>query len=150
MGKAVHLSSTAPSKLDTAKKAARVIELRKQGYSMAAIAAELDCSETYATKIFKKAINQVTKEPAEEYVKLELERLDDLFIKAYVKATKEGTAMSAAAIEACLRIIDRRIALMGVTKVKPEAPTLNMDEARARLAARMQAILDEEEASANG
>ena len=69
------------------------VRLYKQGYTFRSISEALGCSIGTAHNAVKKAFNQslrLSVEEAEIIRQVELERLDDMFIPAYQKATEGG------------------------------------------------------------
>lgn len=127
------------------EKMALIFELRKKGYSINKIAQELEISTTYCNKLYNEALDAVVREPGEAYIKIEMERLDDLFIKAYEKATDPKMKLNRDAIDACLKIIDRRMALMGVNRMvgKPvdDKPSFDLEAAKQKLMQKLDAIM---------
>lgn len=107
---------------ETARKMAQALEWRKQGWSLWAIGQAMDppCSGPYVSNLLKKALKEIVQEPAEELVKIELERLDDMWQKQYQKAVQKGNTL---ALESCLKIMERRAKLLGLDKPTKVAAT---------------------------
>lgn len=107
---------------DTARKMAQALEWRKQGWSLWAIGQAMDppCSGPYVSNLLKKALKEIIQEPAEDLVKIECERLDDMFQKQFEKARVKGNVT---ALEACLKIMERRAKLLGLDKPVKTAAT---------------------------
>ena len=94
------------------------VRLYKQGYTFRSISEALGCSIGTAYNAVKSAFNQslrLSVEEAEIIRQVELERLDDMFIPAYQKAT--GGDLKA--VDTALRIMERRSKYLGLD-VKPE------------------------------
>lgn len=106
---------TSPKAIKVAEKHAAALELRKAGVSLAMIAQTLGYSEASgAHKAIKRAITKIVKEPAEELLALELERLDAIQIEVY-RSAKQGHL---GAIDRLLRIMERRSKLLGLDLAK--------------------------------
>ena len=116
---------TGAAQLETAQKTALALEWRKAGYSYPRIAEELGITQAYAHKLVKKALKQLIKPAGDEVLKLEIERLDQLFIKCYERATDPNypDRVSKDSIEMALKIMARRAALLGLDKPVKVAAT---------------------------
>ena len=102
------------------------LELRKAGVTYHGIGQKLGVSETQARKDVEQAIKNITREPAEQVLALELERLDRLFYEAFRYATRpvirhpdEGdieldTDQQMRAIDRAVKIMDRRAKYLGL------------------------------------
>lgn len=91
------------------------VRLYKQGYTFRRISEALGCSIGTAHNAIKSAFDQslrLSVEEAEIIRQVELERLDDMFTPAYLKAT-EGDLR---ATEICLKIMERRAKYLGLDK----------------------------------
>lgn len=93
----------------------QALELRKQGYTYAKISEGLRAKGINRTpqaveKAVKKAIADITREPAEEVLVLELERLDELLIPA-IRQARNGHL---GAIGIVLKLMDRRARYLGL------------------------------------
>ena len=91
------------------------VRLYKQGYTFRRISEALGCSIGTAHNAVKKAFNQslrLSVEEAEIIRQVELERLDEMFTPAYLKAT-DGDLR---ATEICLKIMERRAKYLGLDK----------------------------------
>lgn len=98
------------------------VRLYKQGYTFRSISEALGCSIGTAHNAVKKAFTMslnLSVEEADLIRQVELERLDDMFIPAYQKAT-EGDLK---AVDTALRIMERRSKYLGLD-VKPEKLSL--------------------------
>lgn len=94
---------------------ARALALREDGASFRAIAKTLGVSERQAWLDVNDALKEVTREPAEDVLKLELSRLDKLYVIAYQRAL---TKSDPRAIDSALRIMDRRAKYLGLDDVQ--------------------------------
>lgn len=91
--------------------AAKALELRLEGKSFPDIATELGYSSRQtAHAAVTKALRDITREPAEELIVIELERLDRIWELHYLNAC----AGDVAALGGCMRIMDRRAKLLGL------------------------------------
>ena len=98
---------TAAAKL----KAAKALELRMEGKTFEDIAKEAGYnSKQAAYDAVKRSLDAVTREPAEELIKLDLERLDVLWQIQYLNA--QGGDVQALA--ACMKLMERRARLLGL------------------------------------
>lgn len=104
-------SKSSPATIAAKIKAAKALELRKEGKTFDEIAQELGYrSKQTAHNAVMSAIKGILREPAEELVRLDLERLDQMWQVAYLNAC----AGDASAIASCMRIMDRRAKLLGL------------------------------------
>ncbi len=95
----------------------KALELRREGYGYDHIAKTLGFScRGAAYKTVSAAIKEITREPAEEVLRLELERLDKLLASTFSKATSAATEDNARAkaIASCLAIMERRAKFLGL------------------------------------
>ncbi len=81
-------SNTSPRKIARAKKKAEALELREIGHSYEAIAKELGISRTYAFELVDEALSEITREPAERVLQVELKRLDRMQAGVYTAAVE--------------------------------------------------------------
>jgi hypothetical protein len=100
-----------------------MLELRKAGYDLTYIANEMQCTPGNVSRQISKALEAVVDKVAIDVVNLELARLDNLFIKAYERATSENKAFSRDGIDACVRLMERRAKLLGIDKPTKVANT---------------------------
>lgn len=114
-GKARNGQKTKPETIEAKERAAQALELRKEGRTFADIAKECGYNSTQAAfDAVKRAIDAITREPAEAVLALELERLDTLWGIQYLNA-QSGDPQ---ALAACMKILDRRARYLGL-----DAPT---------------------------
>lgn len=141
-------NKTNAKKINAANHAAEALQLRLRGWSFQKIRDELGHWATAhgCRTAVVKAIGDITREPAQELVEVELARLDEMFIPAFEKAIKKGDYYS---IESCLKIMDRRSKLLGLDKAAAAESTLatQINAARERLLGKMNAILAATETS---
>lgn len=115
-------SKTSASRLIAAENRVKALDLRRRGWSYARIAQEIGVSRKRAWDYISeemKALAELGEEKAEELVRLEMERLDELQNAIWDKAMRGDTK----AIEASLKIMSRRATLKGLdqpTKVHSE------------------------------
>ena len=104
-------SKTSPVRIAAARRAARALELRSTGATFAAIARRLGySSKTGAHDAVKRALDATLRKPADTLRKLDLERLDRLFATHFPRACRGDHQ----ATTACLRIMERQAALLGL------------------------------------
>lgn len=104
-------AKTSPETTAAKKRAARALELRMEGKTFAEIAKEVPYNSPQAAyDAIKRALDAVTREPAEELLKLELERLDVLWQIQYLNA--QGGDVQALA--GCMKIMERRARMLGL------------------------------------
>lgn len=92
---------------------ARALRLREDGASYDQIAKTTKVSRRQAWLDVQDALKEVTREPAEEVLKLELARLDMLFLTAMARVREDRNLK---AIDTALRIMDRRSRYLGLDK----------------------------------
>lgn len=102
---------TSPETAAAKVKAAKALELRMEGRTFEAIAQELGyAGKQGAYDAVKRSLDAITREPAEELIKLDLERLDALWGIQYLNAQ----AGDVQAMAACMKIMERRAKLLGL------------------------------------
>ena len=110
-------NQTSPSTIDAKVRAAKALELRMEGMKFDDIANELGYnSKQAAFDAVSRELKAITREPAEEVLRLDLERLDSMWGIHYLNA-QAGDAM---ALSSCMRIMERRARLLGL-----DAPAKN-------------------------
>lgn len=100
----------------------RALELRKQGLSYRRIGAALGVSgKTAFTDVMDALADlaELQRGKAEDVLKLELERLDDLLFSMYAQAKRGDQG----AVDRILRIMDRRSRYLGLDAPQKIAPT---------------------------
>lgn len=96
---------------------AKILEMRKQGYTQTEIAATLGiANHSTISRAITRALKEITREPSEELLELELLRLDELVKTAHQQL---GTGNRLYAIDRLLKILDRRAKLLGLYKESP-------------------------------
>jgi hypothetical protein len=102
---------TSPEVAAAKAKAAKALELRMEGKSFDAIAQEAGYNSRQAAfDAVKRSLLAITREPAEELIRLDLERLDVLWGIQYLNAQ----AGDVQAMAACMKIMERRARLLGL------------------------------------
>lgn len=110
-------NQTSPSTIDAKLRAAKALELRMEGMKFDDIATELGYnSKQAAFDAVSRELRAITREPAEEVLRLDLERLDRMWGVHYLNAQ----AGDAIALSACMRIMERRAKLLGLEVNKTE------------------------------
>jgi hypothetical protein len=115
-----NITRTHPQAISTREKMGQVMQLRKQGYTFAAISDTLGISVPYAHKLAKHAMMILIQEPAADLLTLELERLDALMLPAFQAATQldeNGQPIfDKEASLVVLKIMERRAKYFGLDK----------------------------------
>jgi hypothetical protein len=122
MGRGKGESKHSPRRINALERAINALELRKGGASYKNIAEKLGYrTASAAYRAIDRALKKTLQEPTEQVRRLELERLDRLYLSVWAKA-KGGDLM---AIERALQISARRSKLLGLdapTKIAPTTP----------------------------
>jgi len=105
---------------DTAKaelqyKRNKCLELRLAGKTQSQIVQETGWSKQNVSRYIQQAIADITRENAEEYLELELQRLDALQAALWKEATS-GRKWSEQKVDRVLAVIDQRARMLGVYK----------------------------------
>jgi hypothetical protein len=106
-------SKTSKERITRAKRGTQFMKLRIEGLSFEEIGAQMGVSTQRAFKIIKDELallNRKRAETAEECIRLELSRLDDMLKPLWAKC-KAGDIGAQAAV---LRLMDRRAKLLGL------------------------------------
>ena len=110
-------NQTSPSTIEAKVRAAKALELRMEGMKFDDIANELGYnSKQAAFDAVSRELKAITREPAEEVLRIDLERLDRMWGIHYLNAQ----AGDAVALSSCMRIMERRARLLGL-----DAPAKN-------------------------
>ncbi len=119
---AVKLKNNEPelSEFEIRRIMATACNLRRQGHDYPHIAKTLGCSTNYAKKLVKIALREVTADSVEELIKQESERLDAVFLPAFLEATrtdgKGDPVFSKEATDSVIKIMERRARFFGLDK----------------------------------
>lgn len=105
-------SSTSPRRIAAVtEKHLRALEYRRMGYTYAQMAEKLGYSSAQgAHKAVSSVLKRVIREPAEDVILLELERVDALFVRPY----QDALAGDLMALSACLALMTRKSRLLGL------------------------------------
>jgi hypothetical protein len=101
--------STSPRAIRIAERRAQALELRTHGHSFRQIGRELGISTAQAAVDVERALAEITREPAKELIKLELQRCDELMSAHYANACDGDVT----ATNTVLRVMAHRAMLMG-------------------------------------
>ncbi|MFD6400808.1 sigma factor-like helix-turn-helix DNA-binding protein [Nocardia sp. NPDC060249] len=93
----------------------RALELRMKGKSQAEIAEELDVSTSTVSRYISTAVADITRETADEYLQLELSRLDAMLAAIWPDIIGDGEGKTWL-IDRALAIMDQRAKLTGTYK----------------------------------
>lgn len=114
-------SSTSPAVIENMTEVERkALELRKSGATYDQIRKSLGMkSLSGAHDAVKRAMRKIIEEPAQEVLKMELERLDQMYMISFSALQKsvalsEGHEPDFGAMDRCLRIIAQRTSLLGI------------------------------------
>ncbi|MEU3013354.1 helix-turn-helix domain-containing protein [Nocardia asteroides] len=99
-----------PESIDRRAKMVTALQLRRGGAGYRAIADHLGVSISTAYSYVADALKEVTREPAESVLQIELDRLDDMMRAFYPKALRGDYK----AADRVLRIMERRGRLTGL------------------------------------
>ncbi|WP_280244948.1 MULTISPECIES: helix-turn-helix domain-containing protein [Nocardia] len=102
--------TTGPEAIAKRERMARALKLRKSGATYRQIGEQLGVSISTAHEYVRDALAEVTKEPAETVLALELERLDGMLLGI----AKQANSGDLKAIDRALRIMVRRDRLTGL------------------------------------
>lgn len=101
----------------------KALELRKSGLTYCRIAKALSVSVSTVQRDLTQALEEITRESAEQLLVLEAERIDELFRTCYLLAKKgDMTAMDRA-----IKLIDRRMHLFGLDTQKHDVSVAVLD-----------------------
>jgi hypothetical protein len=146
-------SPTSSRRLEAAERRRKALELRKAGATYDSIAQELGfANKGAAHKTVMVALDNTIREPANEVRKLELERLDRLFLTAWALALKGDLK----AMDRCLNISRHRASLEGlnIEKLALTDPTGEKEfsggYSEPERLARIAALLDQARARRDG
>ena len=89
---------------------ALALEMRKHGYSYEQIAEHFECSASSARGLVKLATEKALREPGQEVLDLEVQRLDQLYRLSFNAALAGDTD----AVTKCLAIMQRRAKYLGL------------------------------------
>jgi hypothetical protein len=113
------------------------LKLRSLGYTYQRIADQTGCSKQTAYARVQRALNAIPAEAAEEYRKLEGERLDALLEVSMAKALDPAGKGFLFAVDRCIALMDRRAKLFGLdapVKQSVEVVTYDGNSIEARVA----------------
>ena len=117
-------SRTSTANIRHRDKMAEVLDLRRKGYLLREIADHLGIKDLGSvTKLIQKALREITREPAEEVLQMELDRLDQMFVAAFTRASNKILPFDPDAVATCVRIMERRAKLLGLDKPAKVANT---------------------------
>jgi hypothetical protein len=113
LGKIRKKTKQSPVRITCAEKTLRALSLRKSGFTFRQIGEQMGFTEQRAFQLVHNELHRINKErgeEAEEVIRLELERLDEILQPAFKKAQKGDLA----AITVVLNIMTRRARLLGL------------------------------------
>ena len=104
-------AKTSPESAAAKVRAAKALELRMEGKTFIEIAKEVGYkSRQAAHDAVKRALDSITREPAQDLIKLDLERLDAMWGIHYLNAQSGDVN----ALSACMKIMERRAKMLGL------------------------------------
>lgn len=92
----------------------QAMELRRNGYSYEEIGARLGVKPKTAWAYVNHYLTTAITDPGEDIRKIELHRLDDLFIRARLHVEDGDPMVSLRAVDRCLHIMERRSKMLGL------------------------------------
>ncbi|WP_416565064.1 helix-turn-helix domain-containing protein [Nocardia testacea] len=104
---------TSPESIDRRRKIAQALQLRESGANYRQIAQALDVSTSTAHEWVQEAMRELTKEPAEAVLQLELSRLDAMMLGIWKLASRGNLN----AIDRALKIMERRSRYTGLDQL---------------------------------
>ena len=118
---------TSPETIEAKTKAAKALELRKDGKTFDEIAEAVGYNSRQAAHdAVKRALMAIIREPAKELITLDLERLDKMWEIHFLNAQ----AGDVNALTACLKLMERRAKLLGLDS--PEKVEVSQGIARTK------------------
>ena len=106
---------------NAAERARRALELRKAGATYDAIARQVGyANRNGAYQAIQRELQRTLQEPADDLRMLEVERLNDLY-RAMAPKALSGDTWS---VDRCLKIMERRAALLGLDAPKMDASAI--------------------------
>lgn len=122
-----------------AEKRKKALELRRAGWEYQDIADEVGyANKGGAYKAVQQGIRDITREPAEELVTLELSRLDDMLAGMYERA-RDGDLW---AVDRVLKIMEQRAKFLNLYDRKPEDPAADVRGALLDFAAGLKGLFE--------
>ncbi|MFI5778687.1 helix-turn-helix domain-containing protein [Nocardia sp. NPDC051570] len=106
-------SKTSPVSIDKRKRMAQALQLRETGANYRQIAKALDISTSTAHAYVDEAMKELTREPAESLLQLELSRLDAMLLGIWRQASRGDLQ----AIDRALKIMERRTKYTGLDQL---------------------------------
>lgn len=101
--------------IDQAERLAKALDMRRAGATFQQIADECGWpSRANAYRAIRKAIDDIVREPANEIVTLELERLDAMHAALWNRAMAGPAKVQVAAVRQLINIMQRRAKLLGL------------------------------------
>ena len=104
------MSATSPQRIASIAKQREALEYRKMGLTYAQIGERLKMSAQGAHNAIRSALTRTIAEPADDVRRIELERLDAMFVPVYANAV--GGDLDA--ISTAINIMNRRAKLLGL------------------------------------
>ena len=110
--------------VNAAERARLALDLRKAGASYEAIARQCGfANRSGAYQAIQRELQRTLQEPADDLRMLEVERLNDLY-RAMIPHALSGDKDSTWYVDRCLKIMERRAALLGLDAPKPDAAAI--------------------------
>ncbi|WP_155293515.1 hypothetical protein [Rhodococcoides fascians] len=97
-------SKTSPAAIERAQRQEQALQLRLAGATIRAIAGQMKISKSTAQRYVAEAIEEIKREPAQQVVDMELQRLDAMLLGIW----KDARSGDLKAIGAALKIMERR------------------------------------------
>lgn len=110
MGKSLDRHKTSSKQISIAKRTEEAAKLRRLGYTLEEIAKELGVVVSTIHKDLSKLIESIPVEEGMVYLRLELDRIDQMFRPAFEEATQGDFD----ATLVCIKLMERRAKLLGL------------------------------------
>lgn len=114
-------SKTSVRRLEAAERQRRALEMRRAGATFEVIAKQLGWrSGSGAYQAVMAALRRTQQEPADVLRRLELERIDRLWLEMFAQATsdEQPPAVKQAAVDRLVKLAERRARLLGLDAPK--------------------------------
>ena len=114
------LDTSRLNEFDIRRLMVKAAELRKQGYTYTHIGETLGCTAQYATRLVRVALKEIISDTVEELIQQETERLNAVFLPAFMEATKLDAkgepVFNKEATDTVIKIMERRAKFLGLDK----------------------------------
>jgi len=113
------MQASSPERVVIDQRRKEMLDLRVKGYSLRAIADKLGMHHSSVGEAIAAELDAIKREPAEELMKVELERMDAMLVALWPKIQKGDTY----SVDSALKVMARRAKLLGL-----DAPAVTKNE----------------------